>query len=356
MIPVSTYGASKLAGEALISSYAAMFDLRGRVFRFGNVVGPRQTHGIGFDFVHKLRADPSSLTILGDGSQSKSYIHVQDVVDAVLLAYERTESPFAAYNVATGDYITVREIADLAIAMPRARLRLGAARVRRAAPRLEGRRPGRADRYAPHPLAGMGVPAGVPGRLARRDRVAPGRRRSRPVDGMTLTSDTGHPGEADTATLTAHGHRPPCDEGLRRRRRPRRDPRARADPLIKGFTTNPTLMRAAGVETTKRSRSTSSSWSPICPSRSRCSATTSTRWSGRRSRSRVGPERLRQGAHHRHARRDLGGVAAPARRSRHPDQRDRAHDAGAGRGRHRSSPAARRRSSPCSRAHCRHRS
>jgi UDP-glucose 4-epimerase len=115
LVPTSTYGASKLAGEALISSYAAMFDLRGRVFRFGNVVGPRQTHGVGFDFVRRLRADPTRLTVLGDGSQSKSYVHVHDVVRAVLLAHERTTGPFAAYNVATGDYITVSEIAQLAI-------------------------------------------------------------------------------------------------------------------------------------------------------------------------------------------------------------------------------------------------
>jgi UDP-glucose 4-epimerase len=115
LVPVSTYGASKLAGEALISSYVAMFDLVGRVFRFGNVVGPRQTHGVGFDFVRKLLADPSRLDILGDGTQSKSYVFVTDVVDAVLTAFERASDPFAAFNVATGDYITVREIAGLAI-------------------------------------------------------------------------------------------------------------------------------------------------------------------------------------------------------------------------------------------------
>lgn len=115
LIPVSTYGASKLAGEALISAYAFMFDLRGCVFRFGNVVGPHQTHGVGFDFVRRLRADPSHLDILGDGNQSKSYIHVSDVVEAVLLAHEVTPGPFEAFNVATGDYITVREIADLAV-------------------------------------------------------------------------------------------------------------------------------------------------------------------------------------------------------------------------------------------------
>jgi UDP-glucose 4-epimerase len=115
LVPASTYGASKLAGEAMIAAYVAMFEMRGRVFRFGNVVGPRQTHGIGFDFVRKLLRDGSRLAILGDGSQSKSYIHVEDVMSAVLLAHEDTRGPFAAYNVATGDYVTVAEIADLAI-------------------------------------------------------------------------------------------------------------------------------------------------------------------------------------------------------------------------------------------------
>jgi UDP-glucose 4-epimerase len=115
MLPISTYGASKLAGEALICSYCHLFDLRACAFRFGNVVGPRQTHGVGFDFVRRLLRSPDCLPILGDGTQSKSYIHVGDVVEAVLLAAERTNEPFRAYNVATGDYITVREIAELAV-------------------------------------------------------------------------------------------------------------------------------------------------------------------------------------------------------------------------------------------------
>jgi UDP-glucose 4-epimerase len=114
LVPVSTYGASKLAGEALIASYAHMFDLRGCAFRFGNVVGRRQTHGVGFDFVRRLRRDPTRLRILGDGRQSKSYVWVGDVVEAVLLAHEKCRTPFEAFNVATGDYITVTEIADLA--------------------------------------------------------------------------------------------------------------------------------------------------------------------------------------------------------------------------------------------------
>jgi UDP-glucose 4-epimerase len=116
-VPISTYGASKLAGEALISAYSYMFDLQGRSFRFGNVVGARQTHGVGYDFVKRLLADPTHLDILGDGRQSKSYIHVDDVVEAVLTAYGKGENAYAVYNIATGDYITVIEIADLVVEM-----------------------------------------------------------------------------------------------------------------------------------------------------------------------------------------------------------------------------------------------
>jgi UDP-glucose 4-epimerase len=121
LIPVSTYGASKLAGEALIGSYAFMFGLSGCAFRFGNVVGPRQTHGVGFDFARRLLAaqaagdDPISLRILGDGSQSKSYVYVDDIVRAVLAAHEKEAAPFRTFNVATGDYITVTEIAGIAV-------------------------------------------------------------------------------------------------------------------------------------------------------------------------------------------------------------------------------------------------
>jgi UDP-glucose 4-epimerase len=115
LIPISTYGASKLAGEALITAYSHMFESTGRVFRFGNVVGPRQTHGVGFDFLRQLLKNPHKLKILGDGRQSKSYIHVYDVVNAVLLAAARSTGGYAAYNVASGDYITVTEIARLAV-------------------------------------------------------------------------------------------------------------------------------------------------------------------------------------------------------------------------------------------------
>jgi UDP-glucose 4-epimerase len=127
LIPVSTYGASKLAGEALLASYAAMFGISARAFRFGNVVGPRQTHGVGYDFIRRLLADPDRLRILGDGRQSKSYIHVDDVIEAVLLAARLATGPFAVFNVATGDYVTVTQIAELAIdvlGLPPGRTRL----------------------------------------------------------------------------------------------------------------------------------------------------------------------------------------------------------------------------------------
>ncbi len=114
-VPISTYGASKLACEALISAYCHMFGLVARAFRFANVVGPRQTHGVGYDFVRRLKADPTQLRILGDGSQSKSYIYVEDILDAVFLADRVCPHKYDVFNVATGDYITVKEIADLAV-------------------------------------------------------------------------------------------------------------------------------------------------------------------------------------------------------------------------------------------------
>src|SRR5260370_34498039 len=92
-----------------------MFEITGRAFRFGNVVGPHQTHGVSFDFIRQLMRTPHHLRILGDGTQSKSYIHVDDVVNAVLTAMEKTEARFRVFNVATGDYITVSEIAEVAV-------------------------------------------------------------------------------------------------------------------------------------------------------------------------------------------------------------------------------------------------
>jgi UDP-glucose 4-epimerase len=115
LVPISTYGASKLASEAMIAAYAHMFDIDAVVFRFANVVGPRQTHGVTYDFVRRLLEDPSRLRILGDGSQSKSYIHVKDVVGAMMLLTEKGWGGFEIFNAGTGDHITVSEIADLVV-------------------------------------------------------------------------------------------------------------------------------------------------------------------------------------------------------------------------------------------------
>jgi len=115
LIPVSTYGASKLGCEAMLAAYAHMFDIHAVVFRFANVVGPRQTHGVTYDFVRRLLEDPGELRILGDGRQSKSYIHVSDVVAGMLTLTGRGWEGFEILNAGTGDYVTVTEIADLVV-------------------------------------------------------------------------------------------------------------------------------------------------------------------------------------------------------------------------------------------------
>lgn len=115
MVPISTYGASKLAGEALISSYCFMFGLNAAAFRFANVVGPNQTHGVGYDFLNKLLKNPSELVILGNGTQSKSYIYVDDVINAIRLIETQFLTGYSYFNVATNDYITVREIAEIVL-------------------------------------------------------------------------------------------------------------------------------------------------------------------------------------------------------------------------------------------------
>lgn len=118
MIPVSTYGAQKLASEVLISAYSFMFDIRGMVFRFANVVGPQQTHGVAYDFLLKLTQTPNLLKIMGDGTQSKPYIHVSDVISAFMTIVESNSSNqvgFEYYNVASTDFLTVNQIAEIVI-------------------------------------------------------------------------------------------------------------------------------------------------------------------------------------------------------------------------------------------------
>jgi UDP-glucose 4-epimerase len=115
LLPVSPYGASKLAGESLLSAYAYMFDFKSIAFRFANVVGPRQTHGVGYDFLNKLKKNNKQLEILGDGTQTKSYIHVKDIVTGVLHAEKNSNKFYDVFNISTSDYLSVLEIAELAI-------------------------------------------------------------------------------------------------------------------------------------------------------------------------------------------------------------------------------------------------
>jgi len=115
LLPISTYGASKLSSESLICSYCHMFNMKAYVVRPANVVGKRQTHGVAYDFINKLRTDPEKLEILGDGSQSKSYIHVEDLIEAIHFVMEHAGDVFNYYNVATDDYIDVKRIAEIVI-------------------------------------------------------------------------------------------------------------------------------------------------------------------------------------------------------------------------------------------------
>jgi UDP-glucose 4-epimerase len=112
LLPMSMYGAGKVAAEAMISCYVHMYDMTAYILRFANVVGPRQTHGVVFDFIRKLRSNPRCLEILGDGEQSKSYIHVSDVVDAIFFVLENGHERVNLYNVATDDYVKVNWIAE----------------------------------------------------------------------------------------------------------------------------------------------------------------------------------------------------------------------------------------------------
>jgi len=106
-VQTSLYGASKLAGEGLIAAYVAGFGFQGFIFRLVSCLGERYTHGHVFDFYKKLRADPAAIEVLGDGRQRKSYLYVQDCLDAMLIALERARAPLNVLNLGREDYCTV---------------------------------------------------------------------------------------------------------------------------------------------------------------------------------------------------------------------------------------------------------
>ena len=116
MLPISLYGASKLASEGLVSAFSHCFGIRGLIFRFGNVVGPRGTHGAALDFIKKLEATPTRLEVLGDGSQAKPYLHVSDCVAGILFGVDHVEDPLGWFNLCPDDVTSVREIAETVVA------------------------------------------------------------------------------------------------------------------------------------------------------------------------------------------------------------------------------------------------
>jgi UDP-glucose 4-epimerase len=113
MEPISVYGATKLACEALISAYSHSFGIRSWSFRFANIIGTRSGHGVIPDFVRKLRENPRELEILGDGSQTKSYLGVSECVRAMLFAVEHARQPVNRFNIGSEDWIDVTSIADI---------------------------------------------------------------------------------------------------------------------------------------------------------------------------------------------------------------------------------------------------
>lgn len=115
LIPISLYGASKLACEAFITSYSHTFDMQAWIFRFANIVGPRSTHGITVDFIKKLRKNSNLLEILGDGKQEKSYLHVSECVDAILFLIENSQEKVNIFNIGSEDTISSTEIGKAVI-------------------------------------------------------------------------------------------------------------------------------------------------------------------------------------------------------------------------------------------------
>jgi UDP-glucose 4-epimerase len=140
-LPISLYGASKFAGEALVSAYVECFRLHAIIFRFGNVVGPRGTHGAALDFLKKLRDAKTHLEVLGDGRQAKPYLHVTDCAAGLCFGLEHLRKMIAAagaagsqgsrgqlgvFNLAPADFTSVRRIAELCVAAspyPKAEIR-----------------------------------------------------------------------------------------------------------------------------------------------------------------------------------------------------------------------------------------
>jgi UDP-glucose 4-epimerase len=115
LLPLSVYGAAKLAAEGLISSYCDLFGISAWIFRFGNVIGARMSHGIIYDFINRLRANPKTLTVLGDGGGEKNYFLVEECISGMLFAYQRCDVRCEIFNLGTRSTSKVMKIANIII-------------------------------------------------------------------------------------------------------------------------------------------------------------------------------------------------------------------------------------------------
>ena len=113
MIPISPYGASKLACEALLLSYCHTYGIKGRIFRFANIIGRRSNHGVIWDFINKLKENGKNLEILGDGSQSKSYLYVNDCIESIFFCLTTAKNRTEIFNIGNEDEIDVVSIAKI---------------------------------------------------------------------------------------------------------------------------------------------------------------------------------------------------------------------------------------------------
>jgi len=116
ILPISLYAASKVACETLITAFAHNYGINAWIYRFGNIVGPNPTHGVIHDFVLRLRKDPTRLDVLGDGTQSKPYVHVEDTLDGMEFGIAHARDRVNVFNLAVAGHTSVREIAEWTVA------------------------------------------------------------------------------------------------------------------------------------------------------------------------------------------------------------------------------------------------
>ena len=115
IIPVSNYGAAKAASENYVMSFSKLYGIHGIILRYANIIGPRLTHGVIYDFYKKLKKNPKELEILGDGEQNKSYLHVDDCVEATISTVNAAKKPFDIFNIGSEEQVNVKEIANIIV-------------------------------------------------------------------------------------------------------------------------------------------------------------------------------------------------------------------------------------------------